>query len=590
VTVRHGRALALAGGALCLVYALVAAGGMLLLSPRVPYADPWRFYAHLLTAPWPGNVLTVDNGHPEILPNLLRLLELQVFGGGQWLQIVVGMLLLGGCCLLWGHARPDGGERFDPTVRSGWLLCGALMLLWFGNGRTLAHANESVHAYLVIACLFGGVLLVARPGRRRLVTALLLGLVATLSFGTGAAVFGALLIVLCLRRAHWQELLAWLGATVLALACYFTLPRAGGGMAPLAIEPAWQIDVLLRWLAAPYLYAMGPFADATLQDKLPTLARAVSAPFARLSLNLFGDARQAVWPELGLGLAGLLALVTVSVRAWRRPCAWPRPERLTLAVSWFAVGCGLLVAIARSDYFRLYPTQIYSGRYLAWSSLFWGGLLASAMLRLATRGNRRTAAALPLLAALCLLPSTGWMVLPARHAQVIADRDALGVVTGVLDRNGEHGENVLDEMVAARDVLAQRHTAVFASPHTRLLGARAPAGAALLPVRGLELTAVDNAFPWPGVEVRFEYAAMPGPSLLLVDRAGRVVGLARPAGRTGIWLGSARGTTVSLADLRAVVPWQVPPHGVAVRRQDQAAARSDAPGSALRAVPGRTTM
>jgi hypothetical protein len=521
----------------------------------VPYADPWRFYAHLLATPWPGNVLTVDNGHPEVLPNLLRLFELQVFGGGQWLQILAGMVLLAGCGLLWARAAPGPGEPREPAARMVWLLCGALTLLWFGNGRTLAHANESVHAYLVMACLFGGVRLVTRPGAARLVLASGLGLVATLSFGTGAAVFGALLIVLCLRGTRWQELLAWLGATSLALACYFALPRTGGDMPALALEPGWQANVLLRWLAAPYLYAMGPFADAALQDKLPALARTVSAPFARLSLRLFGDARQAVWPELGLGLAGMLALGVLSLRAWRRPCTWPRQEQLALATSWFAVGCGLLVVIARASYFRQYPTQIYSGRYLVWSSLFWGGLLAASVLRLAARGNRRAAWALPLLAGLFLLPSTCWMLLPARHALMFADRDALGVVNGVLDRDAEHGENVLAEMVAARPVLAQRHTAVFASPQARLLGTRAPAQAMFLPVRNLQLARVDNAFPWPGVDVRFDYAATTSPSLLLVDRGGQVVGLAMPAGNTGAWLGSARGTDASLSGLRVMAPW-----------------------------------
>jgi hypothetical protein len=552
VVARHGRVLAVVSLMLCLAYALVAAGGMLLLSPRVPYADPWRFYAHLLTTPWPVDVLTVDNGHPEILPNLLRLFELQALGGGQWLQILVGMLLLAGCCLLWAFAWPRSASPEPAAPRAGWLLCGALMLLWFGNGRTLAHANESVHAYLVVACLLGGLRLAGRPGRARLAWALLLGVTGALSFGTGAAILGALFIVLCLRRAHWRELLAWLVATALALACYFALPRAGGEMTALAVQPGWQASVLLRWLAAPYLYALGPFVDASLQDKLPALARAVSAPSARLSLQLFGDARQAVWPELGLGLAGALALLALSVRAWRRPCAWPRQEGLALAVSWFAVGCGLLVALARAGYFRHYPDQLYSGRYLVWSSLFWGGLLAAAVLRLASLGRPRMALGLALLAGLFLLPSTCWMLLPARHAQAVADRDALGVATGVLDRFADHGENVLEEMVAARPVLQQHGTAVFAWPEARLLGKPAPVQARPLPVAGMQLTAVANAFRWPGVAVRFSYAADPARSRLwLVDRSGRVVGMAIPAGH-GRWLGSAQGSIDDLSGLRVM--------------------------------------
>lgn len=41
----------------CAVVGIVAVGvaAMLWLSPRVLYADPWRFTQKLLEMPWPGN-------------------------------------------------------------------------------------------------------------------------------------------------------------------------------------------------------------------------------------------------------------------------------------------------------------------------------------------------------------------------------------------------------------------------------------------------------------------------------------------------------------------------------------------------------
>ncbi|REN05975.1 hypothetical protein DSI35_15590, partial [Mycobacterium tuberculosis] len=64
---------------------------MVWLSPRVLYADPWRFTQKLLEMPWPANVLVSDNGHREILPNLVRHAELEWLHGNQWLQIGTGV-------------------------------------------------------------------------------------------------------------------------------------------------------------------------------------------------------------------------------------------------------------------------------------------------------------------------------------------------------------------------------------------------------------------------------------------------------------------------------------------------------------------
>ena len=66
---------------------------MFVLSPKVLYADTWRFTGHFLATAWPGKVLDADNGHREILPNLVRVAELQWLDGNQWLQIFVGASL-----------------------------------------------------------------------------------------------------------------------------------------------------------------------------------------------------------------------------------------------------------------------------------------------------------------------------------------------------------------------------------------------------------------------------------------------------------------------------------------------------------------
>src|SRR5690606_18498476 len=80
-------------GALTLFYLLIGVAAMWWLAPRVPYADGWRFLGHFLQAPFPQDILAPDNGHHEVLPNAVRVLELHAFAAGQWLQVAVGIAL-----------------------------------------------------------------------------------------------------------------------------------------------------------------------------------------------------------------------------------------------------------------------------------------------------------------------------------------------------------------------------------------------------------------------------------------------------------------------------------------------------------------
>src|SRR3546814_3524406 len=79
--------------ALTLLYALAGVAAMWWLSPRVPYADAWRFLGHFLQAPFPYDILAPDNGHHELLPNAVRVLELHAFAAQPGLQVVVGIVL-----------------------------------------------------------------------------------------------------------------------------------------------------------------------------------------------------------------------------------------------------------------------------------------------------------------------------------------------------------------------------------------------------------------------------------------------------------------------------------------------------------------
>ncbi|MFY9345772.1 MAG: hypothetical protein WAT39_24990, partial [Planctomycetota bacterium] len=181
-------------------YVVAGIAAMLVLSPRVPYADPWRFLARYLSTPFPDNVLAEDNGHLELLPNLLRLAELEWFAANQWLQIGVGTTLALATWLLLA-------SRFfaaAPARRAGAALVVAIGWFWLGNARKLAHGNESVSLFLVVGSVLAGLCALCgdQPLRRtNLLVAGACGLAATLSFGAGFAAFGAFVVALWLRRA-----------------------------------------------------------------------------------------------------------------------------------------------------------------------------------------------------------------------------------------------------------------------------------------------------------------------------------------------------------------------------------------------------
>ena len=252
----------------CAVAAVVAVGlaAMAWLSPRVLYADPWRFTQKLLEMPWPSNVLVSDNGHREILPNLVRYAELCWLHGNQWLQIGTGMGLA--LATVWLLARILKADALAPSVRAAATLVGVLSIFWLGSQRALTHGNESVHAYLITVALMAGVALLLRGDRRGAVLAAVCGVAATFSFGSGVAVFVGLAAVLAVRRApvsHWLPLIAGL---LVAVGLHLGMGRTGMpsqmGLVPLA-----QLDVLLRWLASPFIYLAWPALDPAAAQQLP---------------------------------------------------------------------------------------------------------------------------------------------------------------------------------------------------------------------------------------------------------------------------------------------------------------------------------
>lgn len=492
-------------------YLLVAVWVIVALSPKVPYADPWRFLATYLELPFPQDVLAADNGHREVLPNLLRLAELEWFDANQWLQIGTGLALAG---LLLRALWRQFGDLSPEHRAAGWLLV-AVGIGWLGNARKLAHGNEIVPLFWILGCLWFGLGRLAGP--RGGWWATLAALLATLTFGAGAACFPAFLVAAALQRLPWRTWWPLLpGALVGAL---LLLLGGGGETAAAGFDPLRQAELLLRWLGAPFVWVLSPALDTQHAARLPWGFAVPVGWLAGPVEAACGPRLAARWPALLFGGLAGLGLLLASWRTFRqRPATTP----IALGLAWFGVAVGGLVVAARLPYFGAHPDQLTSQRYLPWSMLVWLGLGLVVVRAVACSGRQALRYAIAV--ALLFLPSQVWTGRNAWKQLRVAEWTAVGAAVGVLDAELPLVETEAGDLLRAVPLLRAAGTSVFAWPETRALAGPVPATAVPVELRDLVLQPVANLFPGRGSAVQFLVDATG--RFLLVDGQDAVVGIA----------------------------------------------------------------
>ncbi len=527
---RGGGPAALICGIATLAVAVAGVALMLLAAPRVPYADAWRLYAKLLDQPFLTGVTSADNGHREVLPNAVRWIELHLFGGDQTLGIVLGALLAIAAAAVW--LRTIAQAPLSPASRAAAGLIAALGLFWLGNERALAHAHESVRVYLIVLCLLLALARTAggRVDARAVAGSAALALLATLTFGSGIASFGAIAIVMLLGRATRAAWGVWTACFAIAVGLYL-----GGASSAvtgtLKFDPIGQLSLLARWLASPFVYVFWPLLDPAVAALVPgTPLRDAATAFAIAFTARYGPVQTALWPQALIGAAGLASLLIASWRAWREPGATLPARRFALGVAWFGLAVGGLIALSRSAYFAEFPDQLHAPRYLPWSSLFWAGLLSAALLRT----GRRPRPALALLIAAIVAPSSLWMAELARSMQRTAERTATAAVVGLVPESQPLGETVASELAAALPALRRDGLGPYAWPEARCLGRVLHEDAiGTIQARDWTMRTTANRIGAAGRVVRFTLAQPADRRVLIVDAAGVLIGLAVPDSARG---------------------------------------------------------
>ena len=506
-----------------LIYAVAGLAALWLLSPRVPYADQWRHYARLLRESVATGVLTADNGHPEVLPNLIRLADLRWCGGHEVLQLIcAGVCAIAGLLLLLDIVRRD--VALDVRTRAGMTFCLAFGWFWLGNEHALTVPCDCVHVYLVLLCLALALRLALVDSAQRpmrLVFAAALCGVATFTFGSGIATFAALAAAVFAFRRDVVPRIGVLGAIALAtLLLYLTLPNAVHESEGGELHPIQAIVRLLQVLGAPFMYLFWPLLDPSVALAVPAPFRGIALTCANFWLEHVGDIRTSVFPQAAFGA---LMLIATSVATWRARAAGGA-ARLGVALAWFGIACAALIVLARAAYFDLYPGQIYALRYLPWSDVAWSGLLLTILAR---PPKMRFVYALVLCLPLVALPSEVGLFRLAQRTRDVAEAGALGAVVGVLPPDLSLGETQLDDVRAALPLLRSAKTAMFAWPAGAELQQPLPADARALSAAAIGAEAVSNLLGADATRLHTRLATPACGTPVLVAVGGVVVGLLR---------------------------------------------------------------
>lgn len=521
---------------LALIYLLSGLIAMIILSPRIPYADSWRFLAQSIELPFPRNILTADNGHWEVLPSLIRLADLRWFSAEQSFQIFFGIFFA--LLTVSVFIKKVNSSDLTRATKGVVMLFGVLGIFWLGNIRVLGHASEAIHAYLITACLAQGIVLLlsdeSRPPKCFLASfaAGFLGFIASFSFGSGLACFVAFYSVLFILKSRWY---LWLGVT-LWLLLVLIVNLFWGSSGGVIVSPVAQINTLLGWLSAPLIYTLWPMLDPAIAVQIPvSFLQFFFVGLASSIEESIGPIMLGPWQFKIIVFGGLFLLLR---ETWLLRSRSVTIAVLGVAISWFSVAVGGLIAIGRHEYFLMNPEQVMAARYIIWSSLFWVGLVISIVSRKIDGVTRHMAA---LFIAFMLLPSQIWMAKLGVSTKSASELSALAVALGAHNSDTKMGENVAAEISYVLPVLKARDAGIFAWPEMgRIDDLSAQKKLVNMNAILIGSKVIKNSSGEAWLELTVLCKNCPSKNLLAFNQSGKKVGVLRKVFGSTHWVGWAK--------------------------------------------------
>lgn len=448
-----------------------------------PMFDQWRMYPSLLTNPFPSNVIELENGHRPIIPNLIRLAEVDWFSADQLVQISIGIACA--ICVVLILVIVAWQANYLPFVaRAAASMLAVTGVFWLANARMLMHGNEALHAYLLMLSVVVAALCVYRAyptsSIRWMIAASSCCVVATFCFGPGIASFPAVIGIGILLRIPVKRIAIVALVFVACLLVYlYVLPSNEGVRGTLALQPWTTFKLSMTWLSSPWGVGWLSSADPPLYPYVVDSfhENAIGSLLVK-SANVLVSTSHLSWRTLSMlaGISGTSCFLarTLYIFIKKRPLSLIRTTATTICL--FVLTTAFLIGVSRADYFAVYPDQLFADRYLLWPSLFWCGL---ALLILVDAAESKWRWSLPfycvLLMALpiALLPmhsnTAGWAAAVYRNAQRLAASARSGVVDrAIVDANAEN----VDQYNVTLALFRQRNLAMFADRSWQLLHSR----------------------------------------------------------------------------------------------------------------------
>ena len=424
--------------------------------------DFWRIYLLDLRLPFPLNALHKHNNHPVLFPSLIWLTVLYWFGNNQTLLFFCGLALtLMTLALLlasfWGSPSLNLQDRLTFS------LFYTVGTLWVGKANITASGgfscmNSFASIGLVASLLFLHSAMIAPSFRARswaLTGAAGAALLASLSFGTGIAAWGACLVVVIMRRASWRWAAVFIGGGLVSAAIVLALPDSSGS----AIDGSGQLFSILPALFWRFAQLLG-------------------APWFFYGSGWIFPARDNPSIDTGVGIIGLLGLSVAGyflLARWRNSRPWERAETVAFGMLLGMLGSLALIAVGRSASLNPNPHETLAPRYYFWSALFWSTLPAVAhYARPRLRQGRFAIALVAILFTSAALPSQSALAKIYATGRRITETAAFRVVCGVESENdlqdlfrGEHAQGAIYPLVAR---YRQLGLDMFAWPGARYVG------------------------------------------------------------------------------------------------------------------------
>jgi hypothetical protein len=446
-----------------------------------PMFDQWREYEFLLEWPFPQNVIQLDNGHRPIVPNLVRLAEINWFGANQILQLSVGTLCAYLTAAILALAAWRDRDR-SRIVRCAGMMLMVLGIVWLGNARRLLHGSESLHGYLptlatAVAC---GCVCIAR--RRQALSWIAAScsacMIATFSFGVGLASFPAVVLLMLLYRLPlrwlWFPSAMFVACAVLYL---FVLPGDQGVRGQLSLDPVDGLRATAQWISAPWVNGWLGFGDrvsdsADWQSRpwyIHVMGASSLALIKATGLSVHGLA-------LILGFVGIVLFCVYLLGALLHRRQVGEAETLAAGMATYALVSAVITTLSRSSSFKIMPEQVFADRYMLWPCLFWACLALLALYRhAAARSRSLKIAGLTVLVALpcALYPTQEGNAIWGALVYRVAQQSAAQLRSGIYDAPHFPGERKDARVELSEiDLLRKRHLAMFADPAWQRVGTK----------------------------------------------------------------------------------------------------------------------